>query len=85
VRDMFRRQRRLAVASAIVACIATTAAITVAVTRRGVAAVAPTPRPWDDETRAAVRHAFMQSGDPAAAAAFDEVDARLKKYLAPRR
>jgi serine/threonine-protein kinase len=85
VRGLRRRQPRLVAAAAIGVCVVLTTAITAAVTRRAFRApalAAPATRAlWDDETRAAVRRAFIDSGDPNAAAAFDQVDARFKQYL----
>ena len=89
VRGLRRRQPRIVSAVAIGLCVVLTTAITAAVTRRAFrapAVAAPSSRaPWDDETREAVRRAFMKTGDPAAAAAFDEVDVRIKRYLPPAR
>jgi serine/threonine-protein kinase len=39
---------------------------------------------WDARTRESARRAFLQSGDPAAANAFDEVDRLFVRYTKPR-
>ncbi len=48
--------------------------------------VRPTRAPgiWDTQTREAARRAFLESGDPAAASAFNEVDRLFARYTKPR-
>jgi protein kinase-like protein len=87
VRGVLRRRPRLFAAATLGACVAITMAITATVMRRAVPTQPDQPDQahalWDQQTREAVRRAFMERGDPGAAAAFDEVDAQFKKYLTP--